>query len=98
MGLFTLIAGAGGSYVTGAGAEGSSGVYFNPGLFGQQSGAGVFSSGGLGGGANVGVNSYGGVVFGSASNVATPFVNINISTGIFHSVAHSTHQSIQLLS
>lgn len=32
--------------------------------------------------ANVGVNAYGEVVFGGASNVNSPFVNTNISLGI----------------
>jgi hypothetical protein len=80
LGLFTFIGGGGGSFVPYIGGEGSAGVYFNPGLFGQQSDAGVFGSGGIGGGFNIGLNSYFGVVFGDASNVNSPFVNINIST------------------
>lgn len=81
-GLFTLVGGVGGSFASGPGAEGSAGVYFNPGLFGQQADAGTFVSGGVGAGANVGLNAYGGVVFGDASNVNSPFVNVNISTGL----------------
>ena len=82
LGLFTIIGGVGGSFVTGAGGEGSVGAYVNPGLFGQQSDAGVFASGGMGAGANIGANAYAGVVFGDASNVNTPFANVNISLGI----------------
>lgn len=77
-----MIGGAGGSFVPGVGGEGSVGAYLNPGLFGQQFDAGAFASGGVGAGANIGVNTYGGIVFGDASNVNTPFVNTNISLGI----------------
>ena len=82
LGLATLIGGAGGTFVFGAGGEGSVGAYFNPGFFGQRADAGTFASGGVGAGWNAGVNSYVGVVFGEASNVNTPFVNTNISLGI----------------
>jgi RHS repeat-associated protein len=82
LGLFTVVGGVGGSFVNGIGGEGSVGLYFNPGLFGQKADAGVFVSGGMGGGYNIGVSSYGGVVFGDASNVNSPFVNINISIGV----------------
>lgn len=82
LGLFTVIGGASGSFVNGIGGEGSVGVYVNPGFFGQQSDAGVFSSGGVGAGGNIGVNAYGGVVFDDASNVNSPFINVNISAGI----------------
>ena len=81
-GLFSIIVGGGGSFVVGAGGEGSVGAYFNPGFFGDCSAAGVFASGGVGGGYNVGVNSYVGTVFGPASNVNSPFVNLNISAGL----------------
>jgi hypothetical protein len=82
LGLFTVVGGGGGSLVLGVGGEGSGGAYVNPGLFGQPADFGVFGSGGIGAGSNVGVNSYLGVVFGSASNVNTPFVNTNVSLGI----------------
>jgi hypothetical protein len=58
------------------------GAYINPGLFNQQADAGVFVSGGAGVGFNVGVNAYIGFIKGEASNVNTPFIDVNISTAI----------------
>ncbi|MCE3605429.1 DUF6531 domain-containing protein [Massilia sp. P8910] len=80
-GLINFIGGAGGALVIGVGGEGSAGAYFNPGLFGQKADAGVFATGGAGAGYNAGLGAYGGFVLGEASNINSPFINVNVATG-----------------
>jgi hypothetical protein len=81
LGLFSLLGGAGGSYVLGGGVEGSGGFYLNPGLFGQSGDFGVFGSGGYGGGLNISGDAFLGVIYGDARNVAGETINSNLSLG-----------------
>jgi hypothetical protein len=69
----TVAVGVGGSYVAGAGGEGSGGVYINP----SNVDAGGFLSGGTGLRLNISGSVYVDFVTGDVSNFASPFTNIN---------------------
>ena len=80
-GLINFLLGGGGSAVAPTGAEVSGGIVINPGLFGQQADAGVFSSLGSGGGVNVSSDIFIGYVVGGIENVSGETGNINVSAG-----------------
>jgi RHS repeat-associated protein len=75
-GLWNILGGVGGSGIAGiGGAEGSAGVVVG------SSGAGVFLSGGTGGGFNVGADAFLGFVKGGIENVTGLTGNLNLSGG-----------------
>ncbi len=80
-GLGTFVAGAGGSFVGGVGGEGSAGVAVNTGSGSDCADAGVFASGGGGGGFNVSVDAFVGYVRGPMSNLAGKTNNVNVGVG-----------------
>lgn len=75
-GLNNLVAGGGGSLVTVLGGQGNVGVYIS----GNPFDIGVFGTGGVGWGADGGLNAFVGFVHGPTSNLATPTWNYNVST------------------
>jgi hypothetical protein len=80
-GRLNVIVGVGISLAGLTGAEASGGIFFNPGWFGQQANAGVFGTGGGGGGVNVSADVFGGVIFGGAGNVSGSTLDINLVLG-----------------
>jgi len=73
-----LVAQVGGSLVVGVGVEGYVGMYFSN---SPRLDVGIFGSGGLADGLNVGMGASGGAIKGPVSNVAGTTVNVNVSTG-----------------
>jgi hypothetical protein len=82
-GLINLLLGGGGSLAAITGAEASGGVVINPGIGSSNADAGVFASGGAGGGVNVSADVFMGYVKGDMSNVSGQTGNMNLSAGPF---------------
>lgn len=80
-GFINILVGGGGSATAPTGIEGSGGIVFNPGLFGQQADIGVFGSIGAGGGVNVSGDVFLGFVRGGIENVGGLTANINLTLG-----------------
>ncbi len=89
MGLQNFLVGVGGSLIAPTGVEGSAGFAVNPGFNGC-GGVGVFGSGGVGAGVNVGADVFVGYYSGGFDNLPGPTVNVNLSgwgvslTGMFN--------------
>ena len=81
LGWLNFLFGGGASAVAPTGAEGSGGIYINPGLFGQQADFGAFATVGARVGVNISAGAFGGVVFGGAQNLSGLTVDSNLVLG-----------------
>jgi RHS repeat-associated protein len=81
LGLANVTIGPSGSFVPGIGFEIGFGVYINPGLGDDCFDFGVYGSGGVGGGWNIGGGITGGYVPGPSSNSSGTTVNYNVGEG-----------------
>jgi hypothetical protein len=81
LGLLNIVLGAGGSGVPGIGAEGSGGVYVTVPSKGVDFDVGLWASGGIGIGYNIGIAGMGGVIKGDVNDVRGVTFNANYSGG-----------------
>ena len=83
LGLLNLVVGGGGSYVPGIGTEGSAGIYVTlPQYRKYNFDIGVWGSGGLGAGANIGLSAQAGFIKGDKCDIKGVTYNVNAGAAV----------------